>query len=85
MECSGIPDQVKVCVRVRPSTEDARGAECIRCTGNQVTVSNAGSFSFDNVFGPNASQQQLFSVVGKEVLANAFAGEGAILNFEKRC
>jgi hypothetical protein len=79
------PRNVQVVCRVRPMNDKERyegDATCVSLDGNGTTIDvladNMGSarqtFSFDHVFGYDATQAEIYDFVGKSVVEGLFEG-----------
>jgi kinesin family protein 13 len=76
---TGPGSRVKVAVRIRPLNKADGGVSdmCLQVTGDTISSDNkqgkARQFQFDNVFY-NASQDEVYSKVGSQMLVEAFQG-----------
>jgi hypothetical protein len=70
--------RVKVAVRIRPPNKKEEDQPlCVTAHQNCVEVPIKGElkqFSFDHIFGPKTSQEEVFNTLGREVVENARDG-----------
>ena len=74
---------VRVSVRLRPLSGKEKLDGCTNCleavTGNKILVLPDKSFSFDYVFNPSTTQEEIFNVCAVPVLQNFLAGYNATI------
>nr|CAG4711575.1 unnamed protein product [Naegleria fowleri] len=81
-------DRIKVFVRCRPhseseATEDPSCKSCLDIRGKEIKVFRSAlptkSFTFDGIFGPEATQEEVFNAVSIEAIDDVFKGYHATI------
>ncbi|EFC50379.1 kinesin [Naegleria gruberi] len=75
-------ERIKVFARCRPVIEEEKkGNDCKSCVeikGNEIKVSRPNhqpkTFSFDGIFGPDSTQEQVFKTVSLDAIEDVFNG-----------
>ncbi|OAF67291.1 hypothetical protein A3Q56_04968 [Intoshia linei] len=78
------PDRVKVIVRIRPQNDREKLTFSQICVthhydNNQVVIGNDRCFTFDKVFGPNATQDSIYHSICEPLIDSCLKGYNATI------